>query len=88
VTGIEARYRACAQLQPEELWRHSFSYGGNEFLMATIKRRMANIHLAMANIKSLMAEIVSSMAKITSRYGENYSGIAKGLWRAITPGGS
>src|ERR1700730_15941704 len=30
VTGIEARYRACAQLQPDELWRHSFSYGDNQ----------------------------------------------------------
>jgi hypothetical protein len=28
------------------------------------------------------------MAKIASRHGENYSGRAKALWRAITPSGS
>ena len=28
------------------------------------------------------------MAKITSRYGENYSGMAKTLWRTVSSGGS
>ena len=65
VTGIEARHRACAQLEPDELGRHAFAYGDNNFLMADIR---------------------SVMAKITSRYGENYSGMAKTLWRAISNG--
>ena len=51
-----------------------------ESLMATIKRRMANIPSPMANIRLLMANIEILMAKITSRYGENYSAMAKINW--------
>jgi hypothetical protein len=58
LTGSEARYRACAQLQPDEFGHHSFTYGENDFLMARIKGSMANI--------------TSLMAEITSGYGENY----------------
>jgi hypothetical protein len=71
VTGIEARYRACAQLQPDELWRHSLSYGDNKFLMATIKRPMANIQIAYGgNHIALWRKLPRAMATLF-RYGEN-----------------
>ena len=77
-TGIEARHRAYARLQSEEPRRHSFAYGGNDFLMAIISCLMANNPLAMANIQLAMAEIRSCYGgnyvpawRILFRYGEN-----------------
>ena len=51
-----------------------------ESLMAIIERPMANIEPRMAKIETPMANIERLMAKITSRYGENYSGMAKIVW--------
>jgi hypothetical protein len=71
VTGSEARYRACAQLQSEEPGRHSFAYGGNDFLMAIISHSMANNHLAMAEITSRYGGNYAPLWRILFRYGEN-----------------
>ncbi len=49
---------------------------------------MATIKCPMANIVSPVAKIRLPMAEITSRYGENYSGMAKALWRAIAMAGA
>ena len=59
-----------------------------ESLMATIERPMVNIESRMAIIKPPMANIEALMATITSRYGENYSGMAKTPWRTVSSGRS
>src|ERR1700730_1166003 len=83
VTGIEARYRACAQLQPDELWRHSFSYGDNKFLMATIKV-LWRISIFLWRISDrLWRKSHRAMAKITSRHGDIIP-----IWRKLSGGRS
>ena len=60
------------------------SVGVMAFLMATISFLMADILWRILNPygdnRTSYGEYRTSMAKITSRYGENYSGMAKIIW--------
>jgi len=80
---------------------HASRYGDNDFLMANILT-YGGYRISDGENQTFYGEYPIAyggnhiayggnqivMAKITSRHGEYYSGRAKALWSAITPGGS